>query len=178
MQHAGSKARGGVIHCNTCMRGGARAAARRAGGRMAGARVQTRNGDETAVCRRPKAVNACMLRPHPSSYTHGSIHCKQRLHSWPQCRARSISWHVAIASLCHPTFLGCVLKEIRMVCHHRQPSEAWAATNGASGLRLHRAGACSGKPCTGEWCRLISSNNNRDGRAVGRVVAVFHNPFQ
>ena len=77
------------------------AAARRAGGGGWLARVfkLARNGDETAVCRRPKAVNACLLRPHPSSYTHGSIHRKQRLHIWPQCRAHSISWHVAIASL-------------------------------------------------------------------------------
>lgn len=77
------------------------AAARRAGGAHGWPRVfkLARNGDETAVCRRPKAVNACLLRPHPSSYTHGSIHRKQRLHSWPQCRARSISWYVAIASL-------------------------------------------------------------------------------
>ena len=77
------------------------AAARRAGGAHGWPRVfkLARNGDETAVCRRPKAVNACLLRPHPSSYTHGSIHRKQRLHIWPQCRAHSISWHVAIASL-------------------------------------------------------------------------------
>ena len=77
------------------------AAARRAGGAHCWPRVfkLARNGDETAVCRRPKAVNACLLRPHPSSYTHGSIHRKQRLHIWPQCRAHSISWHVAIASL-------------------------------------------------------------------------------
>eukprot|EP01044_Picomonas_judraskeda_P005676 COSAG03_NODE_544_length_7025_cov_8.435894_1_plen_75_part_10 len=41
------------------------AAARRAGGAWL-ARVfkLARNGDETAVCRRPKAVNACLLRPH------------------------------------------------------------------------------------------------------------------
>ena len=88
---------GGVIHLHARRA----AAARRAGGADGWPRVfkLARNGDETAVCRRPKAVNACLLRPHPSSYTHGSIHRKQRLHIWPQCRAHSISWHVAIASL-------------------------------------------------------------------------------